>query len=43
MKIYTTKPIKELINSDLKDLLINRELIVSPHALDHERFLNKRS
>ena len=35
MGIYTTKPIKELILSEFKELCNDKTITVSPHALDH--------
>ena len=35
MGLYTIKPIKELDYSEFKDLLKDKEIVVSPHALDH--------
>lgn len=35
MKLYTTKPIKELNDIEYKELTKNKEIKVSNHAFDH--------
>ena len=35
MGIYTTKPISELSKLEFRELLINKKLIISNHAIDH--------
>lgn len=35
MDIYSTKPIEEVDKKIFKDVLADKEILVSPHALDH--------
>ena len=35
MRMYTTKPVKELTAIEYKDILKDKDIIISPHALWH--------
>ena len=35
MDIYTSKPIEKISNLQFKNIKSNKEIIISPHALDH--------
>ena len=35
MDIYSTKPMEEIDINIFKNVLVNKEVFVSPHALDH--------
>ena len=35
MRLYTTRPVRELTDDELQETIRNKPVVLSPHALDH--------
>lgn len=35
MRLYTTRPVRELIDDELQTIIRKKPVVLSPHALDH--------